>query len=217
VTETPDATVREAAAATDTGETAQSAKPAKTRAQRMWVPLGVFGLIAVLFAGSLFSGDPSKLPSALIGKPAPSLALPAIAGLPRGDGAMPGFKTADLPDGKVSIVNFWASWCGPCRVEHPQLMQLAEREDLHVTGINYKDSEANARRFLAQLGNPYQAVGKDVNGSAAIDFGVYGMPETFVLDGQKRIIYRHVGPISTADMEGALKTAIARAKAARTQ
>ena len=179
----------------------------------MWVPLGIFAIIAALFAGSLFSGDPSKLPSALIGKPAPVLELPAVEGLARGDGSMPGFRTADLPASKISVVNFWASWCGPCRVEHPQLMQLATRDDLHVVGINYKDSAANARQFLAQLGNPYQAVGTDNNGSAAIDFGVYGMPETFVLDANKRIVYRHVGPITPKDLEAAMKAAIERAKA----
>ena len=148
-------------------------------------------LLFVVLAGYFFLGlqrDPSLLPSALIDKPAPAFALPGL-------GARPGIASADLA-GKVVLVNFFASWCAPCRVEHPLLMRLAEEGKVTLWGIDYKDKPEDATRLLAQLGDPYGRIGVDESGRAAIDFGVYGVPETYVVDKQGRIRYRQVGPIS---------------------
>ena len=132
------------------------------------------------------------LPSALIDKPAPTFKLPGISA---GD---KGFDSADLK-GRVALVNVWASWCPPCRVEHPLLMQMA-REGIPIFGINYKDKPDAAMRFLTDLGNPYQAIGADRSGRVAIDWGVYGYPETYVIDAKGHIRYRHVGPIMPHDL-----------------
>ena len=148
-------------------------------------------LLFVVVAGYFFLGlrrDPGLLPSALIDKPAPAFALPGL-------GARPGIASADLA-GKVVLVNFFASWCAPCRVEHPLLMRLAEEGRVTLWGVNYKDKPADASRLLTQLGDPYGRIGVDENGRTAIDFGVYGVPETYVIDKQGRIRYRQVGPIS---------------------
>lgn len=168
------------------------------------IPVAAFGVLAVVLAIGLGSGDPSRVPSALIGKKVPDFQLAAIEGLNLDGKAVPGLSATTLREGKVSIVNVWASWCGPCRVEHPYLMQLAARGDVQMTGINYKDSPENARRFLGLHGNPFSIVGADGNGRTAVDWGVYGVPETFVVDGTGTIRYKHVGPIS----ETALKTKI---------
>lgn len=162
------------------------------------VPVAAFALIAAVFGVYLYQvgiggKDIKELPSALIDKPAPALSLPPI------DGDGPGLSSADLA-GKVSLVNVWASWCPPCRVEHPILMRLAA-EGVPVFGINYKDKPAEARAFLAQLGNPFRAIGADRSGRAVIDWGVYGYPETFIVDKTGRIRYRHVGPIMANDLE----------------
>jgi cytochrome c biogenesis protein CcmG/thiol:disulfide interchange protein DsbE len=159
---------------------------------------------AVLFtvvAGYFFWGlnpdrDPRKVPSALIDKPVPAFELPPLEGVGR-----PGLATADLTGGRVVLVNFFASWCIPCRAEHPLLMELAEAGALPVTGINYRDEAADARRWLAQLGNPYERIGADRQGRTAIDWGVSGVPETFVIDGSGRIRYQHIGPMSRSDLE----------------
>lgn len=168
------------------------------------LPVAAFGVLAAVLAVGLGSGDPSRVPSALIGKKVPDFRLAAVEGLTRDDKAVPGLTAETLRKGKVSIVNVWASWCGPCRVEHPYLMQLAARGDVQMTGINYKDSPENARRFLGLYGNPFSIVGADGNGRTAVDWGVYGVPETFVVDGTGTIRYKHVGPIG----ETALKTGI---------
>ena len=120
-----------------------------------------------------------------------------------GDGTRPigGFTSADLAAGQVSVVNFWASWCVPCVQEHPLLVALKERTGVRLYGVNYKDQAAAARRFLGRYGNPFAAVGVDGDGRAAIEWGVYGMPETFVVDGKGRIAYKHVGPISAETLE----------------
>jgi cytochrome c biogenesis protein CcmG/thiol:disulfide interchange protein DsbE len=176
-------------------------------------PLLVFVLLAAIFAFALRSGDPSKLPSALIGKPVPNVALAAVEGL--GDGTRPigGFTSADLAGGQVSVVNFWASWCVPCVQEHPLLVALKERTGVRLYGVNYKDQAAAARRFLGRYGNPFAAVGVDGDGRAAIEWGVYGMPETFVVDGKGRIAYKHVGPISAETLETKIIPAIRAAQA----
>jgi cytochrome c biogenesis protein CcmG/thiol:disulfide interchange protein DsbE len=175
-------------------------------------PLAIFAVLAALFAFALGSGDPSRLPSALIGKPAPAIDLPALEGLMEGGRTIGGFRGADLASGQASVVNFWASWCGPCVQEHPLLMALRERTGVRIFGVNYKDQPAAARRFLGRYGNPYAAVGVDGNGRAAIEWGVYGMPETFIVGGDGRIVYKHVGPITAEALEGKIIPAIRSAQ-----
>ena len=166
----------------------------------LW-PLAIFVILAVMFAFALRSGDPSRLPSALIGRPAPVIVLPGLDGL--SDGARPigGFSSADLATGNVSVVNFWASWCAPCVQEHPLLVALKEQTGVKLYGVNYKDQAATARRFLGRYGNPFAAVGVDANGRAAIEWGVTGMPETFIVNGKGEIVYKHIGPISPETLE----------------
>ena len=175
-------------------------------------PLAIFGILAVIFAFALKSGDPSKLPSALIGKPVPNIALAGLDGLSDAGRPVGGFASADLAAGQVSVVNFWASWCVPCVQEHPLLVALKERTSVRLYGVNYKDQAAAARRFLGRYGNPFSAVGVDGDGRAAIEWGVYGMPETFVVDGEGRIAYKHVGPISAETLETKVIPAIRTAQ-----
>lgn len=171
---------------------------AEGRSGRAWVfvPLAIFLAVAIMFQFALKSGDPSKLPSALIGKPVPAVDFPALDGLAGSSGAVPGFTAADLGKGGVTVINFWASWCAPCVEEHPLLVELAKEPGLKLVGVNYKDEAENARRFLGRYGNPFAALGVDPKGRGAIEWGVYGMPETFIVDGQGRIAYKHVGPLS---------------------
>ena len=183
-----------------TDETDTAPAPGETRRRIPLVallPLIVFGLLAVLFMMQLLSGkDTSQVPSALIGKAAPEFSLPAVPALIGEDGVpMPGFSRDDLL-GTVSVVNVFASWCAPCRQEHPLLMDLAADGRAAVIGINYKDKPENARRFLGALGNPYDLVGADDRGRAAIDWGVYGVPETFIVDAQGTIRYKFIGPLA---------------------
>ncbi|EAV41609.1 Periplasmic protein thiol:disulfide oxidoreductase DsbE:Thioredoxin type domain:Thioredoxin domain 2 [Stappia aggregata IAM 12614] len=161
------------------------------------LPLVVFAGLAALFLFKLtLGGDPQKIPSALINKPAPEFDLPPVEGLTEGHTAVPGFSRQDL-SGKISVVNVFASWCVPCRQEHPLLEDLAKVEGIQLLGINYKDKPENARRFLGSLGNPYQRVGADTAGRTAIEWGVYGVPETFVIDGDGMIRYKFIGPLSS--------------------
>lgn len=184
----------------DTNRAQTVAAVAAGRAPRgigwLLLPLTLFAAIAGLFALALISGDPSKLPSALIGKPVPATAFAPLEGLVADGKPVPGFASTDLAQGRVTVVNFWASWCVPCVQEHPLLEELARRTGVAVYGVNYKDQQANARRFLGRYGNPFTAVGVDGNGRGAIEWGVYGMPETFVVNGKGEITYKHVGPIS---------------------
>jgi cytochrome c biogenesis protein CcmG/thiol:disulfide interchange protein DsbE len=164
------------------------------------IPLLVFAALAAVFAKGLFSGDASKVPSALIGKPAPAVTLAPLEGLQRDGQPVPAFGMADLAKGKATIVNVFASWCAPCRVEHPFLVAMADsaavkQGKVQLVGFNYKDEAENARRFLGALGNPYSAVGADRAGRAAIDWGVYGVPETFLIGPDGRILDKHVGPL----------------------
>jgi cytochrome c biogenesis protein CcmG/thiol:disulfide interchange protein DsbE len=179
-------------------------------------PALIFAAVVVMFVFALQKGDPSKLPSALIGKPAPPLDLPPLDGLAGKDG-QPAVALASqaLATGQVSVVNFWASWCAPCVEEHPLLVQLAANRGVKLFGINYKDQAANARRFLGRYGNPFTAVGVDASGRAAIEWGVYGMPETFVVDGRGVIAYKHVGPLTPTSLASHLMPAIEAAKAKR--
>lgn len=204
-------------AGADRGTTMTSEADAETGGRRSWLvalPVVLFLGLAGLFGIALFSGDPSKIPSALIGKPAPTTALAPIPGLTENGAPVPGFDGAALNDGSVTIVNFWASWCGPCVDEHPHLITLARETGLPIYGVNYKDTTTNAQAFLARLGNPYRAVGRDPNGAASIDWGVYGMPETFIVDGQGRIAHKHIGPITETALKAQILPAIERARAA---
>ena len=167
------------------------------RRLRYLVPVFVFVALAAALAVQLLTGDPSKVPSALIDKPVPEFALPPVQGFEEAGG----FATADLGKGEIGLVNIFASWCGPCRVEHPLLMALAEAGTVPLYGINYKDTPDDAERWLGRLGNPYVLMGADLDGRTAIDWGVYGVPETFVVDGAGRIRHRHVGVLSPYDLD----------------
>jgi cytochrome c biogenesis protein CcmG, thiol:disulfide interchange protein DsbE len=163
----------------------------------VYVPLIVFVALVALFLVRLFSGDASLLPSAMIGRQVPSFTLPPVEGL----ADKPGFSDADLRQGKVTLVNVFASWCVPCHQEHELIMQLAKDPTLAALGVRlyglaYKDEPANIRRFLTEAGDPYARIGADRKGRTAIDWGVYGVPETYIVKGDGTIAYRFVGPIS---------------------
>lgn len=176
------------------------------------VPLALFiGLATLLFFG--LQGDPKEIPSVLVGKPAPEFTLSAITGMP---GNTDGLAKADLVTGDVVLLNVWASWCGPCRVEHPLLMDVAREGLVPIFGLNYKDEGPDAIRFLGQLGDPFVKSGADVTGRVGIDFGVYGVPETFVINGKGEIILKHVGPISKTSWISKIEPAIKAARAAST-
>lgn len=158
-----------------------------------FLPLAVFALLAAYFLAGL-DRDPRAVPSALIDRPAPAFALPPLPGHERG------FASADL-GGTPALVNVFASWCGPCRIEHPVLVRLAEEENIPIFGINYKDRPEDALAWLGQFGNPYIGIGADGSGRVAIDWGVTGVPETFVVDATGRIRYKHIGPVMPNDMQ----------------
>ena len=171
------------------------------------LPVATFVGLTAVFGFYLYQMGPggkdiSVVPSALIDKPAPEFSLPPIEG--RNDG----FATSDLA-GKVSLINVFASWCLPCRVEHPILMRLAD-EGVPIFGINIRDKPEDARRFLDQLGNPYRRIGADNNGRVSIDWGVYGYPETFIVDRGGRIRYKKIGPIMPRDLDEKIRPILER-------
>jgi cytochrome c biogenesis protein CcmG/thiol:disulfide interchange protein DsbE len=176
------------------------------------LPLAIFLALAALFLFRLGSGDPGRIPSALIGQPVPKTDLPPLAGLMRDDRPVPGL-TNDTFTGAVVVVNVWASWCVPCHDEIPFLAKLAQDPRIRLVGINYKDDADNARRFLNRYGNPFAATGVDGNGRAAIDWGVYGVPETFLIGRDGKIDYKLVGPISAESLAQQLGPAIEKATA----
>lgn len=179
-----------------------------------FLPLFVFaGLAALFFLQLSRGGGSSEVPSALIGQPAPQIELAALENLSREGVALPGLDPAQLK-GRVSIVNIWASWCAPCRQEHPVLIALSEDERFQIIGINYKDQKTNALRFLGSLGNPYDRVGVDPNGRTSIEWGVYGVPETFIVGKDGKIAHKKVGPLSTEDLSGSFKSALEAALSA---
>jgi len=194
-------------------ETAKQTSAPRWRRLIVLVPLIVFAGLAALFLVRLNAGDPSLIPSALIGHPVPQTTLPPIAGLKRDGVAVPGLDPPSFK-GAVSVVNVWASWCVPCHDEAPLLMQLSQDRRLRVVGINYKDDTDNARRFLGRYGNPFVASGVDPNGRAAIEWGVYGVPETFVIGRDARIAYKFVGPITPENFQSVLLPQIDKALAA---
>jgi cytochrome c biogenesis protein CcmG/thiol:disulfide interchange protein DsbE len=181
-----------------------------------WVvaPVIGFAALAALFAFALTSGDPSRLPSALLGKPVPAMQFPALEGLLDAGRPVPGFASADLGKGSVSVVNFWAAWCTECAAEQDLLLDLKARTGVPIYGVNYKDDAVAARRFLGRYGNPFKAVGTDKAGRSAIEWGVYGMPETFVINGRGEIAYKHVGAITPESLATKLIPAIAQATSA---
>jgi cytochrome c biogenesis protein CcmG/thiol:disulfide interchange protein DsbE len=174
------------------------------------LPLVGFLALAALFLVRLGAGDPSRIPSALIGHPAPMTILPPVPGLARDGEPLPGIDPAEF-QGNVSLVNVWASWCVPCHDEVPFLERLGADRRIRVVGINYKDQPDNARRFLGRYGNPFAAAGADKNGRAAIEWGVYGVPETFVVGRDGRIAFKLVGPINAENFASALMPAIEKA------
>lgn len=178
------------------------------------LPLLVFIALAALFFYRLGSGDPSRIPSALIGRPVPQTNLPPVAGLVQDGKQLPGLNAADFKD-NVTLVNVWASWCVPCHDEVPMLDELAKDKRIRLVGINYKDQADNARRFIGRYGNPFSAVGADPNGRAAIEWGVYGVPETFVVGRDGRIAYKLVGPITETNLKTTLMPAVEKALAAK--
>ncbi len=183
---------------------------------RRWLlllPLVLFLALAALFLYRLGAGDPSAVPSALIGRPAPETFLPPIAGLTRDGKLVPGLAAAGFKGG-VTVLNVWGSWCVPCREEAPILMRMAADTRYRLVGLNYKDRTADALKFLDRYGNPFVAIGADRNGRAGIEWGVYGVPETFVIGRDGRIAYKLVGPITETNLDTVLNPAIEKALAA---
>lgn len=184
--------------------------PPARRSWLMALPLIAFAALAALFWFRLGDSDPSRIPSALIGHPAPKTPLPPLAGLVDAGTQVPGLDPA-MFKGKVSVVNVWASWCIPCHDEAPLLTRLGRDKRLQLIGINYKDAPDNARRFLGRYGNPYGIVGVDGNGRAAIEWGVYGVPETFIVGREGTIVYKLVGPVTPDNIDTVLKVEIDKA------
>jgi len=189
------------------GEAAK-ARPAKPRIRFIHIlPVVILLGVSGVFFVRLFGEDPSRVPSVMLNRPAPDFALAPLENLRRAGEPVAGFAREDLPlptdaEARVNIVNVWASWCVPCRDEHPVLMDLADDPEVRVLGINYKDRPENARRFLGALGNPFDRVGVDESGRSAIEWGVYGVPETFIVDANGIIRYKHIGPIMPSQVEG---------------
>jgi cytochrome c biogenesis protein CcmG/thiol:disulfide interchange protein DsbE len=182
----------------------------KRRNLLVLLPLFAFLALAALFLYRLGDADPSRIPSALIGRTAPPTELPPLPGLERDGKAVPGLSNATFKDA-VTLVNVWASWCVPCHDEVPFLDQLAKDKRIQLVGINYKDSPDNARRFLNRYGNPFVATGRDDSGRASIDWGVYGVPETFLVGRDGRIAYKLVGPITAENLARVLMPEIEKA------
>jgi cytochrome c biogenesis protein CcmG/thiol:disulfide interchange protein DsbE len=186
-------------------------QPEKRPVSKLFVflPLAIFLALAGIFLMQLLSGrDISTVPSALLGEPAPETNLPPLEGM-----LLPGLDSTKF-SGKVTLVNVWGSWCAPCREEHPVLMALAQDKRFEIAGLNYKDQPENARRFLGDLGNPFTAIGVDPVGRTAIDWGVYGVPETFLVGRDGKILFKHVGPLTVDATQRALLPEIEKALAA---
>ncbi|WP_426231251.1 DsbE family thiol:disulfide interchange protein [Pararhizobium sp. DWP3-4] len=197
----------------ETPITPEATRPGKMRIVFALLPLLIFAGLAVIFWSQLDSGrDISEIPSALIGTKAPSLDMPSLEGATFKGAPMPPLTDAAIK-GKLTLVNVWASWCVPCREENPIILELAKDSRLTVVGINYKDQTGNALRFLGELGNPFSAVGVDPHGKAAIDWGVYGIPESYLVDASGTIIYKRVGPFDERSLKEGLYPAIAKAAA----
>ena len=175
------------------------------------LPLAVFVALVALFYVRLGAGDAARLPSALIGKSIPDFELPSLTP------DRPRVGSGDLRKGKVTLLNVFASWCLPCHAEHPLLMALAQDATLRETGVEivglaYKDDPGNSRRFLGSKGNPYAAIAVDANGRTGIDFGVYGVPETFIIRGDGTIAFKFVGPLTEDSIAGVIRPELAKAR-----
>ncbi|WP_336490760.1 DsbE family thiol:disulfide interchange protein [Methylobacterium nigriterrae] len=195
-----------------TGGPEASPRPVR-RSLLLVVPLVAFAVLAGLFFLRLRSGaDPAAIPSAMIGKPVPAFQLAGVPGLEADGSPVPGLSSEDLRGG-VTLLNFWASWCAPCQVEHPMLMRLAKEPGLRLVGIDYKDAPENGRRFLARNGVPFGAVGLDATGRVGIDFGVYGVPETFVIGPDGIIRDKLVGIVTPENLASVLAKVRAAGKA----
>lgn len=171
----------------------------------MILPPVIFAGIAAMFVIGMNREDPDALPSTLEGRQAPAVVVTPLADLPT-------FSDADLRDGKVKLVNFWASWCAPCRAEHPNLTRL-KGEGVTIYGVNYKDKPEAALRFLGDLGDPFTAIGADESGRMGIDWGLYGVPETFIIDGEGKVVTRFAGPITERVMDDVIRAGIQKAAA----
>ena len=183
----------------------ESRRPARVSRVLAFLPLSVALLLGLAFWWGLQNND-DRLPSALLGRPVPEFSLPPVGG--QGEGL-----SSDDLRGEVSLVNVWASWCVPCRTEMPLLVELAEAGTVTIYGINYKDDSEAALSFLEELGNPYTQIGADTNGRVAVDWGVYGVPETFIIDAKGRIAYKHIGPFDERSLEEEILPIVARLKA----
>ena len=192
-------------------------KPGPARYILAALPLVIFAGLAAIFWSQLNSGkDVSEIPSALIGTKAPKLDMPALEGATRDGQPMPAL-TDDAIKGKLTLVNVWASWCVPCRQEHPVILALSRDPRLNVVGVNYKDGSENALRFLGELGNPFSAIGLDPVGKMAIDWGVYGIPESYLVGPDGTILYKKVGPFDERSLKDGLYPAIEKALGAPAQ
>jgi cytochrome c biogenesis protein CcmG/thiol:disulfide interchange protein DsbE len=170
------------------------------------IPLVLFAALAGVFLMNI-DKDASVVPSVLIDKPAPEFSLPPLPGRETG------LSRADLTQGDISVLNVFASWCIPCRAEHPLIKRLSREADVPVYGLNYKEKNPeDGGKWLDELGDPYTAVGMDLSGRTGIDFGVYGVPETFIIDGTGQIRYKHVGPVTVDVLEDVLMPKIAELK-----
>ncbi|WP_425053816.1 DsbE family thiol:disulfide interchange protein [Psychromarinibacter sp. S121] len=171
-------------------------------------------LIVLVFGGFFLWGlnpdrDPNAIPSVLISQPAPAFDLPTVEGV-----GVPGLSRGDLTgNADPVVVNVFASWCVPCRAEHTVLTRMVERDGVRLFGINYKDKPEAARSWLEELGNPYERIGSDLDGRAGIEWGISGVPETFIVAGDGTVLYRYVGPIVGPEAEGKFATALAQARA----
>lgn len=192
----------------------ESSATGETRRSRLvLLPLIVFAAIAALLLVRLFAGDDSRVPSALIGKEVPSFNLPPVVGLED----KPGLSDADLRQGHVTLVNVFASWCAPCHLEHRFLLALSQnptlaKEGVSLAGIAYKDTSENARRFLGEAGDPFARIGMDTSGGVGIEFGVYGVPETYVVRGDGKVAYKFVGPLDDDTIQNVLLPEIEKAR-----
>lgn len=182
--------------------------PAAPRPRRSLalVPVLLFASLAFILWWGLY-GNPRDVPSTMIGRPVPAFQLPELAGA-----GVPGFAAADLKGKGVLLVNVFASWCVPCREEHPLLMQLSTRGDIRLYGINNKDRPEDAMRFLTRLGQPFAAIGTDGSGRVSIDWGVYGVPESFIVDNDGIIRFKWIGPMTPESIEKVIVPEIEKAK-----
>lgn len=190
--------------------TSDESSGTKRRNILLLLPLVAFLSLAALFYFRLWAGDISRIPSALIGQMAPKTDLPPLAGLERDGKAIPGLSNANF-NGAVTLVNVWASWCVPCADEVQYLDRLSKDKRIQIVGINYKDAPDNARRFLNRYGNPFVASGTDVSGRTSIDWGVYGVPENFLIGRDGRIVYKLVGPVTAENLDTVMRPEIEKA------